>query len=109
MVSREYALWVVLTVFMATYALRVLPFVVFGKKNPPDVILFLGRVISPAAIAMLVIYCFKDVQILSGNFAIPELFATITVVGLHLWLKNPLLSILVGTAVYIYLVQVVFS
>ena len=39
---------------------------------------------------------------------LPELLAGAAVVGLHLWEKNTLLSIAVGTALYMVLVQAVF-
>ena len=39
---------------------RFLPFVVFSKGNPPAFISYLGRVLPPAAIGLLVVYCLKD-------------------------------------------------
>ena len=42
--------------------LRFLPFVVFRKRTPPYVA-YLGRVLPPAIIGMLVVYCLKDVTV----------------------------------------------
>ena len=57
---------------------------------------------------MLVIYCLRNVSLLSGSHGLPELIGIAVTVGLHLWKKNTLLSIAVGTALYMVLVQAVF-
>ena len=59
-------------------------------------------------IGLLVVYCFKGVSLMTGSHGIPELLGTLSVAGLHLWKKNMLLSIGVGTIVYMLLVQLVF-
>ena len=80
--------------FLVTYAIRGFVFAAFGgSKKPPKVILYLGSVISPAVICMLVVYCFRNTQILSHPHGLPELIATVVCVALHLWRRNPLLSI----------------
>ena len=58
--------------------------------------------------AMLVVYCLRGVDLLGPTHGLPELLAGAAVVGLHLWKKNTLLSIAVGTALYGVLVQAVF-
>ena len=92
---------------IVTIALRALPFLVFGKKTPAY-ILYLGKVLPPAIIGMLVIYCLKDISFASAPFGAPELIAAACVVGIHIWRRNSLLSILTGTAVYMVLIQLVF-
>ena len=56
----------------------------------------------------LVVYCLRGVDLLGPTHGLPELLAGAAVVGLHLWKKNTLLSIAVGTALYRVLVQAVF-
>ena len=56
----------------------------------------------------LVVYCLRSVDLLGPAHGLPELLAGAAVVGLHLWKKNTLLSIAVGTALYMVLVQAVF-
>ena len=92
---------------LVTMALRFLPFWVFRKRTPPY-IAYLGRVLPPAIIGMLVIYCLKDVTVAAAPFGLPELIAAACVVGLQIWRRNALVSILAGTAVYMVLVQAVF-
>lgn len=92
---------------LVTMLLRFLPFIVFRKKVPGYVV-YLGEVLPPAIIGMLVIYCLKDVDLLSGSHGIPEMIAAACVVALQAWKRNSLLSILAGTAVYMLLVQAAF-
>lgn len=90
-----------------TMLLRFLPFIVF-TKNTPEYISYLGRVLPAALIGMLVIYCLKDVSVLTAPHGLPELIAALSVVGLQIWKRNSLISILTGTVVYMLLVQLVF-
>ena len=92
---------------VVTILLRFLPFLVF-RKQPPEYISYLGKVLPPAIIGMLVIYCFKDTILTAQPFGIPEVIAAASVVGLQVWKRNSLISILTGTVVYMFLVQLVF-
>lgn len=103
-----YLFWAVMVMSAVTILLRAVPFILFGGRKPPEIVLYLGRVVSPGAIAMLVVYCFKSVNPLQVPFALPELLASAAVVLLHLKFRNPLLSIIVGTVLYMVLVQFVF-
>ncbi len=97
------------TVVAATMLTRFLPFIIFPAEKPtPKYIVYLGRVLPPAIFGMLVIYCLKDVTVLSGSHGLPELISIAVVVGLHLWRRQMLLSIFAGTVCYMLLVQLVF-
>jgi branched-subunit amino acid transport protein AzlD len=96
-------------VVLGTMFTRFLPFVVFPPgKTTPDYVKYLGKVLPSAVIGLLVIYCFKDVSLLSERHGIPELIGVAVVVLLHFWKKKMLLSIAGGTIVYMSLVQMVF-
>lgn len=96
-------------VVLGTVATRFLPFLLFPSKKPtPKYIRYLGDLLPSAALGLLVIYAFKDVQILGGTHGIPELIATLVIVILHVWKRQMLLSIAGGTIVYMLLVQLVF-
>ena len=110
--STEYLLILTVVTAGVTFLLRALPFLFFGTgKRPPALILSIGSVLSPAAIAMLVVYCFAcyvhERPPVDHMFGLAELLAAIVVVSLQMWKRNPLLSILTGTAVYMTLVQTV--
>lgn len=93
-----------------TIFLRAFPFLLFSSgKKCPEVINYIGKVLSPAAIAMLVVYCltavYRDQSFADGRWGLPELAGTLTVVALHWFKGNPLLSIICGTAVYMAIIQ----
>lgn len=97
----------IMIVIMAliTMILRILPFMIFGKRETPAYIQFLGKYLPYSIMAMLVVYCLKNVSLTSAPFGIPELIAVALVVGLHVWKRNTLLSIVCGTACYMILIQ----
>ena len=94
---------------LVTMATRFLPFLIFGEnRKTPPLIDYLGKVLPCAIMGMLVVYCLKDVSFLSAPFGLPEAIGIVIVALLHLWKRNSLLSIGVGTARYMLLVQLVF-
>lgn len=103
----DIALIVVMT--LVTMATRFLPFLIFGEhRKTPELITYLGKVLPCAVMGMLVVYCLKDVAFLQAPFGLPELIGIAVVALLHLWKRNSLLSIGVGTVGYMLLVQLVF-
>ena len=92
---------------LVTILLRALPFLIF-HKHIPEYISFLGQVLPPAIIGMLVIYCLKDISFFSRPFGIPELIASGIVVGLQVLKRNSLVSILGGTFAYMVIVRLAF-
>ncbi len=96
-------------VVLGTMLTRFLPFLVFpGNKETPKYIQYLGKVLPSAVFGLLVIYCLKSVNLLTGSHGLPELIAIIVVVVLHLWKRQMLLSIAGGTICYMLLVQLIF-
>ena len=105
-----HSLIIVAMVALATQITRWTPFLLFsGDKKLPKVVEDLGRLLPPAMMGLLVVYCFKNVAWLSGTHGAPELLASAAVVGLHLWKRNVLFSIAGGTVLYMVLVQAVFA
>ena len=98
----------VAVVAAVTMALRFLPFWIFRGRETPRFIAYLGRVLPYAIMGMLVVYCLRNTAILTAPYGLPELIACVVVVGLHLWKRNTLLSIIAGTVCYMVLVQAVF-
>ena len=94
---------------IGTQLTRWLPFWMFPEsREPPTIVEYLGKVLPSATMGLLVVYCLKDVTWLSGDHGLPQILAILTVVLLHRWKGNTLLSIAGGTAVYMFLLQVVF-
>ena len=99
----------ILAVALGMMTTRFTPFLLFPEhKEPPKIITYLGRVLPPAMMGLLVVYCLKGVSIKTAPHGIPELAAILVVIALHKWKNNALISIGGGTAVYMVLVQAVF-
>ena len=95
-------------VVLGTMLTRFLPFLVFPSDKPtPKFVQYLGKVLPPAIFGLLVIYCLKSVDVLSGTHGIPELIAILVVVALHLWKRQMILSIAGGTICYMLLIQLI--
>lgn len=95
---------------VCTFLTRVAPFVVFGgKREVPRLVRYLGQVLPPAVMAVLIVYCLRGVQPGAYPHGLPELLSIVVVAALHLWKRNNLLSIGMGTACYMLLVQFVFA
>ena len=98
-----YAIAMIAVAAVCTFATRVAPFLLFnGSKSIPPIIRYL------AVIALLVVYCLKNVGWVMGTHGIPELLCIAITALLHIWKHNNLLSIGVGTVLYMVLVQNVF-
>lgn len=108
--NTTHTLWLIIVMALVTAAIRFLPFLVFrNAEKTPKALEYLGSVLPGAVMGLLVIYCFKSTTVLHWPFALPELIATAAVVGSYLWKRNTLLSIGLGTVLYMVLVQVVFA
>lgn len=94
---------------LTTMATRFLPFLLFpaGREAPP-IVRHLGDVLPGAIYSLLLVYCLKNVDIVSGSHGLPEALALAVTAGLHLWKRNMLISISGGTVCYMLLVQLVF-
>ena len=105
----RHALIIILVMGIATFCTRILPVLIFGRgEKVPDYIMYLGDVVPYTAMGLLIVYCLKDVQITAAPHALPEIIAMAVVTASYLWKRNAILSVIVGTVVYMVLVQMVF-
>ena len=88
---------------------RFLPFAIFNeKRKTPAFVQYLGRFLPSAVFGMLVVYCLRNVHVLSGTHGLPA-FISILVTGvLHIWKRQMLLSIAGGTICYMLLLHFIF-
>ena len=98
-----YMLGIVAAGFAVNYALRALPFVLFAGRDRslPSWVLKFGDFISPVIIACLIVYSYSGLE---WKTAWPYLAGALTVV-LQIWRRNSLLSIVLGTVLYMFLVS----
>ena len=103
------ALLIIFVSAVATFLTRALPFLLFPPhKKTPKFILYLGKMLPYATIGMLLVYCLKDVSILTWSHGLPEAIALLAITLVHIWKRNILLSVGGGTVFYMVLVQCVF-
>lgn len=103
------AVAIIAVIGACTFFTRILPFLLFaGKEKLPSIVVYLGKVLPGTVMAILVIYCLKDISFASVNGFAPQILACIIVALLHLWKHNNLLSIGGGTVIYMLLIQFVF-
>lgn len=96
-------------VALGTMLTRFLPFLVFpAGKTTPRYVQYIGRVLPGAVFSLLVVYCLKNVSLLTAPHGLPEAIAIAVVAALHLWKRQMLLSIAGGTVCYMLLVQLVW-
>lgn len=104
-----HAVALILIMAAVTFLTRALPFLLFDRGGPPPrIILYLGKMLPSAVIAMLIVFCFRNASFTAGGQGIPALLSVGAVVLLHLWKRNNLISIFGGTALYILLIRFVF-
>ena len=107
--SELQALASILVMAAVTFLTRALPILLFDRgDHPPRIVLYLGQVLPPAVIAMLIVYCLKGVSFATPAGWVPALLAGLTAAALHLWKHNDLLSIFGATVLYMVLLQGVF-
>lgn len=96
----------IITISLVTMLVRFSPFLIFNKQEKlPDIISYLGKVLPTAIMAMLVVYCLKDVNITIFPYGLKELIAVLVVAMLYIYKRNTLLSIVCGTIFYMLLIQ----
>lgn len=107
--SNSYILGIVVVMSLVTLLTRALPFLLFDRGGePPKWVRYLGSVLPPAIMALLIVYCLRNVSFAQGSHGIPELLCIALAAVLHLKKGNVLLSIFGATVVYMVLVQAVF-
>lgn len=91
---------------VVTLLIRLVPFILFGKKEElPWFLIRISEVLPQAIMVLLVIYCLKNTSFASPSYGIPEIIASLLVVLLYQWKKNMLVAIFVPTVCYMLLVQ----
>jgi branched-subunit amino acid transport protein AzlD len=100
---------IIAAVACGTIVTRFLPFLIFpDDKKTPSYVIYLGKVLPYAISGFLVVYCLKSISFKPLAAALPEIIAIGFIIILHKWKRNSLMSIGLGTVIYMILVQFVF-
>jgi branched-subunit amino acid transport protein AzlD len=94
---------------VVTVALRALPFVVIAPLRRSPVVRYLGVHLPAGIMVILTIYTLREVPLRPWPHGLPEAIALAVTLGLHLWRRSAVLSLVVGTGAYVVLSSWVFS
>jgi branched-subunit amino acid transport protein AzlD len=86
---------------------RALPFAIFNKKKLPKFIEFIQKAFPPIILTILVFYTLSDIDFFKKPYGLNEVIAIIVTIILHLKFNNYLLSIVLSTAIYMLLINLV--
>ncbi|MCD9145072.1 branched-chain amino acid transporter permease [Streptomyces albireticuli] len=104
----RYAVAAVLVAAAVTWGLRALPFAVLTPLRSSRTVQYLSTRIPAGVMVILLAYCLRDLPVTHARSLAPLIALAVTV-GLHLWRRNALLSILAGTAVHVTLASTLFA
>ena len=101
MISNEKAILMIAVMAVFTFLTRAIPFLFFtGKRELKGFIKRLADILPLSMIAILVVYCFKSTVDQDAVKNLVTFVSALIVIVLHLFKRNTLLSIGVGTVVY---------
>ena len=91
---------------VCTFALRALPFLITGRmKEKSEKLEFLGQILPPAIMSVLLVYCLKDVPTDIKMIGVPKISGVLVTGISYVWKNNTFLSIILGTVTYMLLIQ----
>ncbi|OKJ94646.1 branched-chain amino acid ABC transporter [Streptomyces sp. CB03234] len=108
MSDARYAIAAVVVTAAVTWALRALPFAVLAPLRASRTVHYLSTRMPAGVMVILVVYCLRELPLTEARVLAPAAALAVTI-GLHLWRRNALLSILGGTAVHVVLASTVFA
>ena len=92
------SLLIIAVAAVCTFLTRALPFMIF--KN--------AEALPRKIMLCLIVYCVRNTSFFQYPYGLPELLGIGSVVLLHVWKRNNMISIIGGTLLYMVLVQLVF-
>ena len=87
------------------YLERSLPWLAFGKRTMPSKIKKLSDLLPSALMAILVVYSLKGLTSTDFHSATALIISSIFTALIHIYKKNQILSVFLGTAVYMILLN----
>ena len=103
-----YCIAVIAIISIITWGLRAFPFLLFGNRPLPKIVQYLGKVLPPTIMTILVIYCLRDINIARFPYGFSEIVSCLLVIFIQIIRKNMYLSIIIGTACYMILIRIVW-
>ncbi len=103
-----YLILVIIIVSLCTYLTRAIPYLIFRTKEIPPMVTYLSVVLPLSIMIILVVFSIRNVKLDVFPFGLPELISVAIVALLQYYKKNLLLSVLLGTISYMFLIGFIF-
>jgi len=102
----KHTLAVIVVAMLCTIFTRAFPFILFGnQRHIPPSVSYLGEMLPKAVMAALLVYCLRQVSFDAPRLLFNQLSCVVITALIHAWKCNTLLSIAVGTGLYMLLSQ----
>lgn len=92
-----------------TWGLRALPFTALAKLRASRTVQYLNTRMPAGVMVILLGYCLRSLPLTSLAGLVTPLLALAVTVGLHLWRRSALVSIVGGTAVNVLLASTILT
>ena len=86
---------------------RMLPYIIFANGKLPKVVKFYEKYLPFSLMAILFCPCLSSVKFSVYPYGFPEILTLLIVAALQFWKKNVILSLFVGTAIYLIIIRYV--
>ncbi|MBX4262913.1 AzlD domain-containing protein [Clostridium estertheticum] len=106
--SNVYLIATIAIAALVTWGLRAFPFLVFGNRELPPLAKYLGYVLPPAIMVILVCYCIRNARFGEYPYGLAEIMSIVIVILIHIKKKNMYVSIMAGTICYMVLIRTIF-
>ena len=101
----EYLIVVIIVMALSTYFTRLIPFLLFRPGRESSLLNYVAKSTPPMVMMILVIYMLRDMNYYSFELVYTSIAIAVTI-GIQVYKRNALLSIVAGTAVYMFFVQI---
>ena len=101
----DYLIIVIIVMALSTYFTRLIPFVLFSPGRESSILNYVAKSTPPMVMMILVVYMLKDINYQSYELIYTLIPLAITI-GFQVYKRNALLSIVAGTAAYMFFVQI---
>ena len=93
-----------------TWLCRLAAIMIFGgKKEIPPTVVYLGKALPPAIMAVLVFYCLKDMELTRYPFGLAEIISVVFAAVVQWKKRNTILTTASATVLYMVLIRTVFK
>jgi branched-subunit amino acid transport protein AzlD len=107
MPDTSYLVAAVLVAAAVTWALRALPFAALNALRSSATVRELSARMPAGVMVILLCYCLRDLPVTHPARLLAPLVALAVTVGVHVWRRSALVSIVGGTLVYVVLANAV--